>query len=199
MVREEIYIADEALEILLEGNQRFMHCELNHKDHCGEARELHAERQQPLAIILTCADSRVPPLDIFDLGLGALFVLRVAGGLINDQMLGSIEYAVTHLQSRLVMVMGHSSCGAITAVASGSRLGGHIAPLIPPIDAALKIARKIEGEEGDLLDNASKILARDLSKKIALSEPIIHDLVEAGTVKVISTFYNLSTGAVQLI
>lgn len=197
MVREEIYSADEALEILLEGNQRFMHCELTHKDHCNEARELHAERQQPLAVILTCSDSRVPPLDIFDLGLGDLFVLRVAGGLINDQMLGSIEYAVTHLQSRLVMVMGHSSCGAITAVASGTRLGGHIATLIPPIDAALKAARKIEG--GDLLDNASKTLANELCKKIAQSEPIIHDLVEAGTVKVIPTFYNLSTGAVQLI
>ncbi|MBM9518546.1 carbonic anhydrase [Desulforhopalus vacuolatus] len=197
MVREEIYTADEALKILFEGNQRFMNCNITHKDHCGEALELHAERQQPLAVILTCADSRVPPLYIFDLGLGDLFVLRVAGGLVNDQMLGSIEYAVTHLQARLVMVMGHSSCGAITAVASGSRLGGHIATLIPPIDAALKVARNME--EGDLLDNASKELTRNICEKISSSEPIIHDLVKEGTVKVIPTFYNLSTGAVQLI
>ncbi len=196
MVRQQIYTADEALEILLEGNQRFMTCSLRHKDHCHESRELHAERQQPLAVVLTCADSRVPPVDIFDLGLGDLFVLRIAGNLINDQVLGSMEYAVSHLQARLVVVMGHSCCGAVTAVASGVRLEGHIATLTPPIDAALKAAREMEG---DLVDNGSKVLTRNLCAKIARSEPIFRDLVRDGTVKVVPTYYDLRTGAVELL
>ncbi len=194
------YTADEALEILLEGNRRFMSCELNHKDHCHEARELLVERQQPLAVVLTCADSRVPPVDIFDQGLGDLFILRAAGNLLNDHMLGSIEYAVSHLHAPLVMVMGHSNCGAVTAVASGVRLGGHIATLTPPIESAIKSAKEMKDKmEGKLVDNASKMLAKKLAKNIAECEPIVSDLVQEGKVKVVASFYDLHNGGVTIL
>lgn len=183
----------EALEVLLEGNRRFVSGQLEHPNHCEESRKNLVAGQEPIAAVLACADSRVPPVDVFDQGLGDLFILRVAGNIINDHILGSIEYAVSHLHTPLVMVMGHSSCGAVNAVAAGTKLQGHIASLTPSIDAALKHAK---GLDGNWCDNASKELALTTAKKIAESEPIIADLVKEGKVLVVATYYNIATGEV---
>ena len=133
---------------------------------------------------------------IFDQDLGHLFVLRVAGNIINDHILGSIEYAVDHLHSPLIMVMGHSSCGAITAVSQGVKLHGHVASLTPPIDAALK---RTKGRPGCWTDNAAKELALAMARKIEESEPIMVAMVQAGKVLVVATYYDLHTGAVSLL
>ncbi len=188
--------ADEALEILLEGNKRFISGKLEHPNHCEESRQGLVEGQSPIAVILACADSRVPPVDIFDQGLGDLFIVRIAGNIVNDQILGSIEYAISHLGAPLVMVMSHACCGAVGAVASGTRLGGHIATLMPPIDAALK---KVRDKDGDLVDNASKELAKNMATKIEEAEPFIADLTKSGKVKVIASFYDLHTGEVTML
>ncbi len=188
--------ADEALNLLLEGNKRFLSCSLEHPNHCEESREGLVESQEPIAVILSCADSRVPPVDIFDQGLGDLFVLRVAGNIVNDHILGSIEYAVEHLHCPLVMVLGHTCCGAVSAVAGGERLGGHIATLIPPIDIAIKRAK---GREGHLVNNASMELAKNMASKIAESEPYVSDRVKTGKVKVVASFYDLESGQVSVL
>jgi carbonic anhydrase len=180
----------DALQRLLDGNKRFMSGNLEHPNHCEESRRGLVAGQDPLAVVLTCADSRVPPVDVFDQGLGDIFVVRVAGNIINDHILGSIEYAVAHLHTPLVMVMGHSSCGAVSAVAQGVKLDGHIASLTPSIDAALK---KTKGLEGHWTNNAAKMLARTTAKKIAESEPIIADLVQEGRVLVVATYYDLES------
>ena len=185
----------QALGRLLEGNKRFVAGTPHHPDHITDIRRGLVNGQEPLAAVLTCADSRVPPVDVFDQGLGDLFVVRVAGNLINDHILGSIEYAVSHLHTPLVMVMGHSSCGAVTAVAQGVKLSGHIASLTPPIDTALKRAK---GQEGDLVNNAAKELAMSTAKQIALSEPIIGDMVHENKVLVVASYYDLDTGEVSL-
>lgn len=186
----------QALGRLLEGNKRFVAGTPHHPDHITDIRRGLVNGQEPLAAVLTCADSRVPPVDVFDQGLGDLFVVRVAGNLINDHILGSIEYAVSHLHTPLVMVMGHSSCGAVTAVAQGVKLSGHIASLTPPIDTALKRAK---GQEGDLVNNAAKELAMSTAKQIALSEPIIGDMVHDNKVLVVASYYDLDTGEVSLL
>ena len=186
----------EALQILLDGNKRFVSGRLEHPNHCEESRKGLIGGQDPFAVILACADSRVPPVDVFDQGLGDLFVVRVAGNIINDQILGSIEYAVAHLGTPLVMVMGHSSCGAVGAVAQGVKLLGHIASLTPSIDAALK---KAKGREGCWMDNATKELALTTAKKISESEPIIADLVLEDKVLVVASYYNLDSGEVSLL
>ncbi|MBM9613401.1 carbonic anhydrase [Desulfobulbus rhabdoformis] len=186
----------EALQRLLDGNKRFISGKLEHPNHCEESRRGLVNGQDPIAVILTCADSRVPPVDVFDQGLGDVFVVRVAGNIINDQILGSIEYAVAHLHTPLVMVMGHSSCGAVSAVAQGVKLSGHIASLTPSIDAALK---RTKGLAGDWTDNAAKALAVSTAQKIAESEPIVSDLVEEGRVLVVATYYDLETGEVTLL
>ena len=186
----------DALQRLLDGNKRFMSGNLEHPNHCEESRRGLVGGQDPLAVVLTCADSRVPPVDVFDQGLGDIFVVRVAGNIINDQILGSIEYAVAHLHTPLVMVMGHSSCGAVSAVAQGVKLDGHIASLTPSIDAALK---KTKGLEGHWTNNAAKVLASTTARKIAESEPIIADLVHEGKVLVVATYYDLESGEVVLL
>jgi len=186
----------DALQQLLDGNKRFIGGKLEHPNHCEESRRGLVSGQDPIAVVLTCADSRVPPVDVFDQGLGDIFVVRVAGNIINDQILGSIEYAVAHLHTPLVMVMGHSSCGAVSAVAQGVKLQGHIASLTPSIDVALK---KTKGLEGDWTNNAAKELAVATAKKIAESEPIVADLVQEGRVLVVATYYDLETGEVVLL
>ena len=186
----------EALQVLLAGNKRFVSGKLEHPNHGVESRQELVAGQSPIAAVLSCADSRVPPVDVFDQGLGDLFVLRVAGNIINDHILGSIEYAVAHLHTPLVMVLGHSSCGAISAVAQGGKLDGHIACLTPSIDTALK---KTKGCEGHWPDNAARELAKANVKKIAESEPIIADLVQAGKVLVVAAYYNLATGEVTVL
>ncbi|WP_306547509.1 carbonic anhydrase [Desulfobulbus sp.] len=186
----------EALQRLLAGNKRFLSGKLEHPNHCEESRKGLILGQEPLAAVLTCADSRVPPVDVFDQGLGDIFVVRVAGNIINDHILGSIEYAVSHLHTPLVMVMGHSSCGAVSAVAQGVKLHGHIASLTPSIDAALK---KTKGMEGHWTNNAAKELAITTAKKIEESEPIVADLVKEGRVLVVATYYDLETGEVSML
>ena len=188
--------ADEAIQMLKEGNGRFITGKLEHPNHCEESRQNVANGQEPFCTVLTCSDSRVPPVDIFDQGLGDMFVVRVAGNIIGDHALGSIEYAVKHLHTPLVVVLGHSSCGAVTAVASGQGLEGHIATLVPAIQTAIKNVKELEGNS---VDNASIELAKQISTKIAQSEPIIADLVKSGSVKVIPAFYDLSTGKVDFL
>ena len=184
------------LEKLLEGNQRFVAGTMEHPNNSEEARKGLLSGQEPYAVVLACADSRLPPVDIFDQGLGDLFVIRVAGNLLNDHVLGSIEYAVSHLHTPLVMVMGHTYCGAITAVAKGLKLTGHMASLSPKIDIALKRANKLEG---DLVDNAAKELALLTAASIARSEPIIGDLVKEGKVLVVASYYDLDSGKVSVL
>ncbi len=188
--------ADEALAILLEGNKRFVEGKLEHPNHCEESRHAVAEGQEPIATVLTCADSRVPPVDIFDQGIGDIFVVRVAGNIIGDHSLGSIEYAVQHLHTPLVIVMGHSCCGAVGAVASEVKLDGHMSSFTAPIQAAIKNVKEMEG---DLVDNATQEVAKMIASQIKNSEPIINDIAQAGKVKVIPAYYDLKTGKVSLL
>lgn len=188
--------AEMVLAKLLEGNQRFVTGQLLHPNHCQESRQLTVDGQTPIATILTCADSRVPPVDIFDQGIGDLFVVRVAGNIIGDHTLGSIEYAVSILQTPLVVVMGHSSCGAVSAVMGGKKLDGHIATLAPPIQSAAKM---VKDKSGDLVNNTSREVAKLIARRIAESEPIIADHVKDGTVKVIAMYYDLGSGKVVVL
>ena len=145
--------ADEALQILLAGNKRWVDGALEHPNHSEERRQETSNGQAPFATVLTCADSRVPPVDIFDQGVGDIFVVRVAGNIIDAHSLGSIEYAVQYLKTPLVVVMGHSSCGAVVAVASGAKLDGHMASFTAPIQTAIK---RVTAGDGDPVDNAAR-------------------------------------------
>ena len=185
-----------ALQQLLDGNKRFVDTSLTHPNQDSDRRIALGDGQAPFAAVLACADSRVPPEVLFDQGLGDLFVVRVAGNILNDQLLGSLEYAAAHLDTPLIVVLGHTSCGAIGAVAQGAKLEGHIASLIPAIQPAVD---KVRDQEGDLTDNAAREVAKMTATQLQESQPIIADLVKEGKLKIVPAFYELESGEVSLL
>jgi len=187
---------DVALQQLMDGNKRFIETSQTHPNQDSERRIALGSGQAPFAAVLACADSRVPPEVLFDQGLGDLFVVRVAGNILNDQLLGSLEYAAAHLNTPLIVVLGHTNCGAIGAVAEGAELEGHMASLIPAIQPAVD---KVKDQEGNLTDNAAKEVARMTAEQLINSEPIIADLIKAGKLKVVPAFYELESGEINLL
>ena len=196
MEEEHMPGCEEALAKLLAGNKRFVEARLSHPHQDAEQRVSLGSGQAPFAAVLACADSRVPPEVLFDQGLGDLFVVRVAGNIINDQLLGSLEYAVAHLDTPLIMVMGHTSCGAIGAVAQGAELEGHMASLVPAIQPSVD---KVRGMEGDLTDNAAREIAKMTAEQLRSSDPVLAPLVAAGKLKVVASFYELESGQIKLL
>lgn len=188
--------ADEALQRLMEGNERHFGKKFVHPDHWEVRRAEVAKTQHPFAIVLGCADSRVPPEILFDQGLGDLFVIRVAGNVVDPAVLGSIEYAAEHLGSPLVMVLGHERCGAVSATVQGGEMPGHLGALVDPIKPAVAAAKK---EKGDLLDNAVRANVRLVVEQLKASEPLLSHLVHEGKLKVVGARYDLDTGRVELL
>jgi carbonic anhydrase len=159
-----------------------------------------AAGQAPFAVILGCADSRVAPELAFDQSRGQLFVLRVAGNTLNTDTLASIEYALAVLGTPLIMVLGHSACGAVDAaikvVADNAELPGHLPGLIDPIKPAVRAAKE---QSGDLLTNAINENVRLTVAKVQDAGPIVAPKVADGSVKVVGGVYDLATGKVELV
>ena len=153
--------------------------------------------QHPFAAIVCCSDSRVPPEIVFDQGLGDLFIVRVAGNVINDEGLGSLEYTVDHLCTRLILVLGHQRCGAVEAarqtIAAKGKAPGHIESLI----TAIKPAVEATGKED--LDATIKANVKHVVQALRSSTPILKAKVDSGEVKVIGGYYSLDTGAVTFL
>lgn len=192
--RPENLSAAEALDQLEAGNQRFVSGASEHP-HCDPARRAElAGGQRPFATVVTCSDSRVPVELVFDQGLGDVFVIRVAGNIADDAVLGSIEYASMHLGVNLVVVMGHQSCGAVGAAVDGSATGTHIDSLIDAIAPAVAEA-KAEGSD-DLLERSVHANATMVSTQIRESQPVLAGLGEQG-VAVRPAYYSLETGEVS--
>jgi carbonic anhydrase len=155
-------------------------------------REL-AATQNPHAIVLSCADSRVAPEIILDQGLGDLFDVRVAGNVASDTELASIEYAAAHLHTPLLVVMGHQKCGAVTAAAESGEAEGHLPSLLALIRPAVERAR---AQPGDLIDNAVRINVENVVRQVSGSTPVLADLVDRGALTVVGAVYSLDTGKV---
>ncbi len=185
--------ANQALDSLIDGNRRYVEGELLHPHTDSEYRNTLQGGQHPFAVILSCADSRVVPELLFDQGLGDLFVIRVAGNIAKDKVLGSIEYAVKFLGSKLVVVLGHESCGAVKASLGSDDPGGHISKIIEKIKPAVYMAKKMEG---DLLTNAIKNNAHIVSEEIKESQPILAKAISEDGLKVVPAYYELSSGKV---
>lgn len=186
--------ADAALAELVAGNHRFASGATNHPDQSVERRAEVAKAQHPIAVVVACADSRLSPELIFDQGLGTLFVIRNAGNVLDDHVLGSIEYAVEHLHTALLIVLGHTQCGAVTAAVAGTPLPGHLSSIMASLAPAVEMARK---KPGDAVDNAVRINARLEAESLTHAEPIVAEAVRAGQVKVVAARYDLTTGRVE--
>jgi carbonic anhydrase len=193
---EDATKADVNLQKLLDGNKRYAAGASSHPNQTPARRAELAKGQAPFAIVLTCSDSRVSPEMIFDQGLGDLFVVRVAGNTLDNASLGSIEYAAEHLKSPLVLVLGHSKCGAVTAAAGGGHAPGHIHTLVKAIAPAIQAAK---GQPGDAIDNAARASVKATVQQLRQAEPIVGELVKAGKLKVVGARYDLETGCVELL
>ncbi|MGH8093460.1 MAG: carbonic anhydrase [Chthoniobacterales bacterium] len=181
---------DAALAKLKEGNARFDTSKVSASKPTTARRVETAQAQHPFAVILACADSRTAPEIVFDQNIGYLFVIRTAGNLVDDHALGSIEYAVAHLGTRLIVVLGHERCGAVQAALASDTAPGHVESLVRDIQPAVKAAK---GEKGNVMDLTIAENARLMAAKIR-NDASLGEL--AKEVRVISAVYNLDTGKV---
>jgi len=187
---------DEAWRNLLEGNSRYLSGTGRHPNQSPAKRTELAKGQHPFAVILSCADSRVPPEVIFDQGLGDLFTVRVAGNVAPDDMVGSIEFAVANLGPKLIVVLGHERCGAVDAALKGGPAEGHLGVLLDRIKPAADAAK---GQKDDPLDFAIRANVKNVVKQLESTGPIISGFVAKGTVKIVGARYDLDTGKVEVV
>jgi carbonic anhydrase len=191
--------AEEARQLLAEGNARFTLGNSEGPHRTPEQRIATArDGQSPFAAIVSCADSRVPLELIFDRGIGDIFVLRVAGNICSPEIIGSIEYAVLHLGTPLVVMLGHTHCGALTAVVEGESVDGNVAvlaeKLAPAVDRARKRFSCLAGPA--LLEEAIKENAWFQIETLFRSSRHVRDAVGGGRVDVVAALYDIERGAV---
>jgi carbonic anhydrase len=188
----------EALRRLMDGNARYVANTPNERDY-SSGRAARAQAQHPIAAILSCADSRVPPEIVFDQGPGDLFVVRIAGNVVNRDLLASLEYGVRFLGVPFIMVLGHSDCGAIDAaikvLKSKVKLPGHLPELITTLKPAVIVAEKTRN--GNLLDNAVAENVRRQTARLRQSPPIMRAGYASKKIDIVGAVYDIATGKVS--
>lgn len=184
----------DVIQRLKSGNARFVEDKLDGQLQDSTRRDSLTGGQSPYAIVLSCADSRVVPELAFDTGLGELFVVRVAGNIANSSSIASIEYAVAHCGSKVIVVLGHQSCGAVTAAVSGGDNGYNLNHLLSHITPAIAAS-----EEGAAVNDVVKKNAELTAEELKGRSTIIRDAVANGTVKIVPAYYNLDSGKVDFL
>jgi carbonic anhydrase len=186
---------DAAIDELLQGNKRFSSQKIKQPNRGSFRLREVAKGQKPFAAILGCADSRVPTEIVFDQGLGDLFVVRVAGNVATPEEIGSLEFGTLVLGSKVILVLGHGSCGAVKAAIENKPVPGQIGSVLQHIKP-LAVASK--NQTGDLLKATT--IANVKNQIVTLkSSPVITDLIKSGKLKIIGGFYDLDTGIVTQI
>lgn len=186
---------DIAYEMLKKGNYRFYNNTMKHPHQDKARKEKLIVTQRPFAVIVTCSDSRIVPELIFDQGLGDLFVIRNAGNDLDEHVLGSVDYAVTHLGVNLVVVLGHQSCGAVSEAMKGATGNPEIDSLIDSIKPAIDLCKK---ENRCTLDNVIKAHAIQDAQEI-LADKNLEKYMKKHDVKVVPAYYSIQTGEVQFL
>ena len=184
---------DAALAELMEGNKRFRTGRLTAHEHdLAILKQNTAEKQEPFAAVLSCADSRVPVELVFDQTIGHIFVTRVAGNVITPEIIASLEYGAAVLGTKVILIMGHANCGAVSATIKGKDVPGQISALFPHIQPAVDQA-------GPNLEAATKANAKIQATLLSQASTVVSGLVKEGKLKVVAGYYELGTGAVTLI
>lgn len=183
---------DAAMQELLAGNQRFAANKLTSIEHdLTILKERTVDKQEPFAALLACADSRVPVELIFDQSIGHIFVTRVAGNVASPEIIGSLEYAVAVLGIKALLVLGHSSCGAVKAAMKADTVPGQISSLYPHLRPAVE-------QSGGNVDKAIAANAAFQADLLRTSSTVIRDAVKTGSIKVAAGVYDLATGRVSI-
>jgi len=185
---------EKIIERLKTGNDQFVKDSLSQDNIDRSTRKELVAGQSPFAIILSCADSRVVPELIFDTGLGELFVVRVAGNIANTSSIASIEYAVAHLNTEVIVVLGHQSCGAVTAAVAGGDNGYNLNHLLAHIVPAIDSVADNASVDEVIRENA-KLTVKELVKRF----DIIAEAVNSGKLQIVPAYYNLDSGKVDFL
>ena len=190
---QNIATADAALAELVAGNKRYTAKSLNSQKEDLEILRQHTEeKQEPFAAVLSCADSRVPVELIFDQSIGHLFVTRVAGNLVTPEIIGSLEYGAAVLGTKVILVLGHGSCGAVKAAIQGKEVPGQISSLFPHLQPAVDQA-------GPDLEATIKANAKNQAMLLRQASTVIAGMVKSGSVKVEAGYYDLASGVVTML
>ena len=192
---------DQALAALKAGNARYVSNPQVCVADLAKRRGSLTGHQAPWAVIVGCADSRVPPELLFGgLGLGELFVARNAGNLVDTATMGTVEYGAEHLGAPLVVVLGHAKCGAVAAACEvatkNTKLPGSMGPMVAPI---VPIAKAVQGKPGDFVDNTVRESARRTAERLATASPILSHLVKDKKLEIVAARYDLDGGKVEFL
>jgi len=198
-ITQENLTPRDAHDILVEGNQRFtqnLKAQRNLQDQVFET----SKGQYPFAVILSCIDSRVPAELVFDQGIGDIFSVRVAGNIINEDVLGSMEYACKVAGSKILIVMGHTKCGAVTAACKHVELGNITALLSKIKPAVITIEEKIQSKKEMLESNIEEVTVLNVElsiDRIRKESPILAEMEKNGEIEIVGALYDVSTGIVE--
>ena len=192
---------DEVFQQFVDGNKRFQSGTTTTRDHSEQARK-SAPGQFPKAVVLSCLDSRVPVEDVFDQGLGDVFVGRVAGNFVNEDLLGSMEFACKVAGAKLVLVMGHQHCGAVKGAIDDVKLG-NITAMLAKIKPAVKMSEDFVGDKKSNNDLYVKHVSENNVKyaiqQIREKSPILKEMEDKGEIKIVGAFYRLTDGTLEFI
>ena len=192
---------DEVLRQFKAGNQRFHSGQVTRRDH-SEQRRKSVPGQFPKAMVLSCLDSRVPVEDVFDQGMGDVFVGRVAGNFVNEDLLGSMEFACKVAGAKMILVMGHQHCGAIRGSIDDVKLG-NLTALLAKIKPAVAMSQDFQGEKTSTNPLFVKRVAENNVRlslaKIREQSPILKEMEEKGQIKIVGAFYRLTDGTLEFV
>ena len=199
--QQAAYTPQTVLDNLLAGNRRFVANNLTQRNHSQRIREA-SEGQFPKAVILSCLDSRIPVEDVFDLGIGDIFVARVAGNFVNEDILGSMEFGCHVAGAKVIIVIGHTQCGAVKAAIDDVKLG-NITPMLAKIRPAIEKGRRFHGKQGS--DNPAYVAhvcrenVRLAVETIRERSEILRTMEAEGSIKIVGAYYDLRSGEVTLL
>ncbi len=187
---------DQILQDFLDGNERFRNNNLTHRDHSEQIRK-SAFGQYPKAVVVSCLDSRVPVEDVFDQGIGDVFVGRIAGNFVNEDLLGSLEFACKVAGAKLIIIMGHQHCGAVIGAIDDVKLG-NLTTTLSKIKPAIRMSQNYNGNMTSKNEEFVKIVSennvRHAISTIRSKSPILKEMEENGEIKIVGLFYTLTKG-----
>lgn len=192
---------DDVLRLVLDGNARFVSGNAIQRNFLAQQKQSAAEGQHPAAVFLTCVDSRAPVEVLCDLGIGDAFNARVAGNVVNDDILGSMEFATAAAGAKLVMVMGHTACGAVAGAIDGVRLG-NLTLLLSRFGnaiAATEFTGEKSGKNAAYVDAVAKTQVRETVTLIRERSPVMRKLEQDGKIRIVGAMYDIASGRVSLI
>ncbi len=189
---------DEALAMLKRGNKRFVEGKMVHRDYAAQVRQT-SQGQFPFASIVSCLDSRIPPAIVFDRGVGDLFVARVAGNFVNDDTLGSLEFASKLAGSKLIVVMGHTECGAVMGACDGAQLGlltATLANINPAVNAVQGDFKPRSSKNPEFVQAVAEKNVQLTMQKLRDRSLVLREMIDSGEIRLVGAMYDIASGEV---